>query len=1009
MLRTALSLALLPVVAVSLRAADPDFDKEILPILRERCIDCHGADEQESGLAVHTLGHFKRGGDRGVLIVPGKSDESFLLKVLTTDGDVPRMPMDDDPLPADQIDLIKRWIDAGAPGWKETSVARRIVHSDHWSFQPIVRPDVPGVKHRDLVRNAIDAFVLRKLEAEGVEPSAEADRDTLIRRVYLDLLGLLPSPEERAEFVNDSRPGAYERMVDRVLASPHYGERWGRHWLDAARYADSNGYTIDGPRSIWPYRDWVVDAINRDLPFDRFVIEQLAGDLLPNPTTDQLIATGFHRNTLINQEGGTDKEQFRCEAVVDRVSTTGTVFLGLTVGCAQCHSHKFDPITQREFYELFAVFNQCDEPNLDLPTEQQAQQRTKLTKDLADAKAALKKYESEKSGGNAAGAGLAAFQQWKAQHERVWTVISLQRVTALGMTRFERLEDESWLVKDPEIHETYTLEFESPVDDLRSLRLEALTHDSIHNRGPGLTDHGNFTLNEATLETAGGTFIPITRADADHAQKGGEAKNAIDGDDTTFWAINATPDKQHSDREIQFTLNPDQPIKAGTKLRLRLLQTYSNTPYLIGRFRLSATSAPGPYLQIPLLVRRKWEQAKKWDDKKFSAEIETELGKFDPQRRKLTDAVNKFAAKLKSLNGRIDKTMVVRRKSEPRKTYIHIRGDFLRHGAEVQPAVPGVLHPLPEGVETPNRLQFAEWLMDPANPLTPRVTVNRFWQRFFGLGLVETENDFGTQGSPPSHPKLLDWLASEFIREGWSMKRFHRLIVCSHTYRQSSALRPDLLQKDPRNRLLARQSRIRLEAEAIRDVGLASADLLYPKFGGPGVYPPQPGGIDLLTQVKKKWDTETGPDRYRRALYTYLWRSNLYPFFPTFDAPGATMACTRRARSNTPLQALTLANDEAFVEMAQALARRILTEGPAYDEGRLRFAWEVCFSREPGDQELSVMAKFVQQQRDALTDEGDAKAIAGSQLVPGVSPNEQAAWTMTARVLLNLDEFITRE
>ena len=993
-------------------AASPlDFDSEIQPILNDRCSACHGADEQESGLALHSLGHLKLGGDRANLVVPGKSDESLLYQVLLQDGDIARMPLDDDPLSAEQIATVKAWIDAGAPGFQEAPTAKRTIESDHWSFQPIQRPTVPTPSNHSLVRNPIDSFVLSSLEQQGVEPSSEADRATLIRRLSLDLLGLLPTPEELDDFVSDEREDAYERLVDRLLDSPHFGERWGRHWLDAARYADSNGYTIDGARSIWPYRDWVIDAYNRNLPFDQFVIEQLAGDLLPNPTREQLIATGFHRNTLINEEGGTDKEQFRVEAVVDRVSTTGTVFLGLTVGCAQCHTHKYDPITQREFYEMFAIFNQCDEPNLELPTLAQEQQKSKLTKQLAEAKQTLKAYDTAANITDTSEQMIEKFIDWKKDHEGFWAKLVFTKVSAVGTTQFKRLSDESWLVKQPETHETYILEWNNPVENPHSIRIEALTHESIKNRGPGLTEHGNFTLNEVTLETEDGTPIKLVRAQADHSQKGGEVEHAIDGDPKSFWAINASSDNQHSDREIQLAIDPAQPIPVGTKLRLKLQQAYGNAPYLIGRFRVSVTTAPEEYLQIPLLARRVWEQAEKWDEEKFTTEIKSHLQKVDPARKELLEAIAKLETDIKSFSGKIDRTMILRARAEPRESHIHIRGDFLRKGAVVKPDVLAVMHELPPDVTEPNRLEYARWLMSPENPLTARVTVNRFWQRLFGLGIVETENDFGTQGEKPTHPELLDWLASEFIQNGWNVKQTLKLIVTSHTYRQSSHQRDDLLERDPRNRLLARQSRVRLEAEVIRDVGLDASGLLSKKMGGPGVYPPQPDGIYVLTQVKKKWDTDEGDDRHRRGLYTYLWRSSPYPFLPTFDAPSPTMACTRRVRSNTPLQALTLANDIAFVEMARALAKRILTEGPDYDAGRIRYAWKVCFSREPTEAELNRMTEFVQQQRETIDRippriKPTPRRIRTREYLPA---EQQAAWIMTARVLINLDEFISRE
>jgi len=985
----------------------PDYERDILPIFAERCTYCHGEDEQKSGLSLHALGHLKRGGDRAIPVVPGKSEESLLYKVLVEDGELARMPLDDDRLSDQEIALVKRWIDAGAPGWKETPLARRIVKTDHWSFQPIADPIPPTLNDKSHIRNPIDQFVQKNLQAEGLSPSAEADRRTLIRRLSLDLLGLLPEPTEVEQFVNDTKPDAYEQLVNRMLDSPHFGERWGRHWLDAARYADSNGYTIDGARSIWPYRDWVIEAFNRDLPFDQFVIEQLAGDLLPEPTREQLVATGFHRNTLINEEGGTDKEQFRVEAVVDRVSTTGTVLMGLTVGCAQCHTHKYDPITQREFYELFAVFNQCDEPNLDLPTPDQEEQKKQLVAKIAAAKKSLKDYTSRAENDSNDTKSWDAIQQWLSSNERFWNPTKLESVTAKGSTQFEDLGDNSWLAIKPENHETYILEFEANVGILSGLRLEALTHERIPGKGPGYTPHGNFTLNNVRLEKADGTEIPLVRAVADHAQDGGPAKNTIDDDPKSFWAINGA--KAHTDKEIQFELGEDVTITKGAKLRLILEQAYGTAPYVIGRFRLSQTSAPQDYLQLGLLDRRKWEQNQKFDLKKQSAEIQKKIDDLDPEHKRLQQAVTSAEAELKNLQAKITRTMILRTRTQPRTTHIHVRGDFLRKGVEVSANVPAVLHDLPEGVDSPNRLEFARWLMSPENPLTARVTVNRFWQRFFGLGIVETENDFGLQGALPTHPELLDWLSTEFIDQGWSVKAILKTIVMSHTYRQSSNLSPDQLDHDPRNRLLARQSRIRLDAEIIRDVALDAADLLSEKMGGPGVYPPQPEGIYVLTQVKKRWDTDTGPDRYRRGVYTYLWRSSPYPFLPTFDAPSPTMACTRRPRSNTPLQALTLANDAAFVEMAEGLAERILKEGPDYQEGRIRYAWEVCFSREPTEEELKRISQFVSQQKERAGDAESTKGLGNSVEADEIPLADRAAWLLTARVLMNLDEFITRE
>jgi hypothetical protein len=591
--------------------------------------------------------------------------------------------------------------------------------------------------------NPIDNFIRYRLEQAGLTPSPQADKATLLRRVTLDLTGLLPTPAETEAFLNDKSADAYEKVVDRLLASPHYGERQARHWLDLARYADSNGYTIDGPRSIWPYRDWVIAAFNADMPFDQFTLEQLAGDLLPQATTAQKIATGFHRNTPFNEEGGTDPEQFRVERVVDRTNTTGAVWLGLTIACAQCHDHKYDPITQVDYYRLYAFFNSCDEPTLVI-------------------------------GGDP-------------QMER--TIAHLQAMAA------------------------------------------------------------------------------------------------------------------------------------------------------------------------------------------------------DLQRTGDTEGIKIVQAQIKKMQGKLPTTLVLQERAEPRPTHVLIRGDFLRQGIQVEPGFPAVLAATPSGRRL-TRIDLARWLVSPDNPLTARVVVNREWQKFFGRGLVETENDFGLQGSLPTHPELLDWLAVTCRDTGWSIKKLHKLIVMSATYQQASAHRADLVTRDPRNELLARQNRLRLEAEIIRDAALCASGQLHPKIGGPGVYPPQPREVFAFTQSNHPWPESRGLDRYRRGMYTFIWRQSQHHLLTTFDAPDAQITCTRRNRSNTPLQALHLANDPVFVELAHYLGQRIHREGPLDDVGRLRYAFRLTLVREPTPEEVARLLTYLQRRR---------------------KENPATAWGAVARVLLNLDEFITRE
>jgi mono/diheme cytochrome c family protein len=811
-------------VPARLPAAEPvDYLRDVKPILAQNCYACHGPDKQRAGLRLDTAAAALHGGNSGPALVPGSSADSLLVKAVTGAGDVKVMPPKEPRLPAAQIAVLRAWIDGGAKA-PPSEIAAAAARSKHWAFQKPVRPAEPAVQDAAWVRNPIDRFILARLEKEGLKPSPEADRLTLLRRVSLDLLGLPPSPEEVEAFLNDSRPDAYERLVERLLASPHYGERWGRHWLDLARYADSNGYSIDAPRSIWKYRDWVIDALNRDLPFDQFTLEQLAGDLLPGATLEQRIATGFHRNTSINEEGGINVEQFRIESIIDRVNTTGSVFLGLTVGCAQCHDHKFDPLSQREYYQLFAFLNNVDEPKLELATPEELRRRQQIRARVAALERRRKSFGTYSA---------AAQDRWE------------QRLTPADRRRLPPA-----IQAILEIPENGRIESQKQTLAAYYRQLDLVRH------------------------VAGGLGDPLPFLAAGHAA---------------------------------------------------------------------------------------------------AAEFRT--------------SVEKQIADLKKAEPQVVSTMVVQERKQPRTTYVMLGGDFLRRGATVSPGAPAVLHPLP-AVEKPTRLDLARWLVSPDNPLTARVTVNRLWQNYFGIGLVETENDFGTQGTPPSHPQLLDWLATEFQARRWSLKAMHGLIVTSATYRQASRHRPELATVDARNRLLARQSRVRLDAEVVRDVALAASGLLTRKVGGPSVHPPQPEGIYRFTQVPRDWKADTGPDRYRRGLYTYFWRSAPHPGLIVFDAPDATSACTRRNRSNTPLQALTLLNDQAFFEFARALAARVLREAPADETARIRQAFRLCLARPPSAAEERRLAEL-------LAEQGEMTPL--------------AAWTTVARVLLNLDEFITRE
>jgi mono/diheme cytochrome c family protein len=814
-------------------AGTVDFSRDIRPIFAARCASCHGASKRRGGLRLDRKADAMAGGDSGRAIEPGKGAESLLIEYVSGAAASVMPPKGQgERLTPEQVGRLRDWIDQGAP-WPDDDGAPA-AGSDHWAFRPVARPEVPVLNDRSGVRNPIDAFIRAKLEAEHVAPSPEADRPTLIRRLSLDLLGLPPSPAEVESFINDESPDAYERLVDRLLASPHFGERWGRHWLDLARYADSDGYEKDSPRpNAWRYRDWVIAAINRDFPFDQFTVQQLAGDLLPGADLQVKAATGFHRNTLTNREGGVDKEEFRVAAVVDRVNTTGTVWLGLTVGCAQCHTHKYDPILHREYYGLFAFFNTANEVDIPLhtPKEVAAFERAKAAFDAEtrELKQALTSYDAK---------GRPARQE-------AWEV-------GVFMARF-------------------------PLVGLPDEVVEALATRPEHRC----------------------------------------------------------------------------PVQAGA------LAQHHRT--------------------------------------------------IDPEWNRLNTELTRRARKAPKLPDRAIPTLAENPK--PPETHVLIRGDFLRKGDAVSPGTPAVLQTMPASGKVPDRLDLARWLTDPANPLTARVAVNRAWYHLFGRGLVASVDDFGTRGERPSHPKLLDWLASEFVRLGWSRKELIRTIVTSATYRQTSRTQPELHDRDPNNVWLARQNRLRLEAEVLRDVALGASGLLAPRVGGPSVRPPQPPGISELTYANSaRWVESTGPDRYRRGLYTWFQRTSPYPMLMTFDAPDSNVCAVKRERSNTPLQALTLLNDAAFFECAQALGRRIAS-GPADGtEGRIRHAFRIGLARDPSPEELSVVAGL----HDALAEQCRSHPEAAAKLVgpnppAGADIPETAAWVALARTLLNLDEFVSRE
>jgi mono/diheme cytochrome c family protein len=994
-----------------------DFVRDIQPLFAQHCVSCHGEKKQEADLRLDAKSRAFQGSVNGPVLAPSDSAKSRLIHLVAEVEPGEFMPRKGPRLTAAQIGLLRAWIDQGA-NWPDGVDAVRL--SDpraHWAFRPPQPIAPPPVRNQAWPKNAIDQFVLARLEREGLSPSPEASRTTLTRRLSLDLTGLPPTPEQIDGFLADDSAEAYDRLVERLLSSKHYGEKWGRHWLDAARYADTNGYEKDVARTIWPYRDWVIQALNADLPFDQFALEQLAGDLLPDATPDQIIATGFLRNSMFNEEGGVDPEQFRVDSIVDRVDTIGKTFLGLSIACGQCHNHKYDPLSQREYYRFYAFLNNDNEPDFEVLTAEQQQRRD-------DIAAKIRALEGEALGGDP---GLPArMAAWEAAHPPrgdAWTVLDPADWHGQPGIKFDKMSDSSLiaLAHNPG-DATYVATFQPPMTGITAFRLETIPHPNQRCGGPGRSDSGNFVLSELTITIAthrdddgSSNVVAIARASADYEQPGFPVSGAIDGTTTNRlgWAIDRGPAFRGLRHEAVFELRQPLTVPTNRVLRFKLEQKYGAT-HTLGRYRLAATTAATPPLADPI-----------------SADVRTLLT-IPPGERSAAQRLQVFShyrgsdTNLAALNRAIDdlykqwptgpRTLVLAdRREDPRPARVLKRGDFKRPGDHVEPGTFAVLHPMPSNAP-PNRLGMARWLVDPANPLTPRVIVNRVWQAYFGHGLVLTPEDFGTRADPPSHPELLDWLACAFRDSGWSLKQLHRLIVRSSTYRQSSAVTPVLFEQDPANRLLARASRFRIEAELIRDVALSAAGLLSAKVGGPSVFPPIPDGVLSLSFGSggyQKWETSSGEDRYRRGLYTFWKRTTPYPSLSVFDAPNADCACVRRVKSNTPLQALTTLNDTVFHEAAQALALRVYRHGGPDTQSRATFAFRLCTGRHPEAGELQRLTQFVEAQQRALENETAAAVRVASpnptNPPPHVNLHNVAAWTLAARVLLNLDETLTRE
>jgi len=1021
-------------------AARPvDFAKDIQPVLAQNCYRCHGEQRAEADLRWDMKESALKGSDQGPALIPGKSAESRMIHLVAGLDPKNVMPKKGGRLTAEQVSLLRAWIDQGA-AWPDALAGKKDTKHDHWAFKTPVRPPVPAnTQHATRNTHPIDAFITARLQKEGLKLSPEADRPTLIRRLSLDLLGLPPTPAEVDAFLADRSPDAYDKLVERLLASPHYGERWGRHWLDAARYADSNGYEKDAIRSIWPYRDYVINAFNRDLPFDQFTVEQLAGDLLPDPTLDQRVATGFLRNSMMNQEGGIEPEQFRIDAMIDRMDAVGRAWLGLTIACAQCHNHKFDPVSQKEYFQLFAFLNNDDEPSIEVPTPEQQARREEVrsrVRKMEDKVMAETTNLVER---------MAAWEKSIADAAGDWTVLDPAEWHNFA-TKYEEQSDHSLLgggdIKPYGVTHVWC---DTLLTNITGLRLEALMHPNLPYGGPGLTARGSFLLREITCEAYAANNPTVTnklkfaRAYASVEAPGFAVTNAIDGNmDKGGWTSSAVPVEHNEEARAVFEFaEPLAGFPGGTRLKISVHQKHSTGEgwqivpdkdtgldcHTFGRFRLSATTARAPLKADPLnaaqrklLARAAAQRTPDEQRELFNVFRRTEPSMAARSKEISSAWTNWVYAPL---------TLALSQRAEPRATRIFKRGDWQKQADAVQADVPSWLHPFPKDAPH-NRLGFAKWIVDPRSPTTARVIVNRVWQAYFGQGLFTTPEDIGTRVDPPSHPELLDWLACEFMEprdhatrntqhaaRPWSFKHLHRLIVTSSTYKQTSRVTPELYERDAYNRLLARGPRFRVESEVVQDIALFAGGLLNPKIGGPSVYPPIPGSVAEQVYGGLTWPESTGENRYRRAMYTFWKRALPFPAMLAFDAPPAEVSCTRRVRSNTPLQALVTLNEKTFVQAAQAMGLRVMKEGGPDNAARARYAFRLATGRPPTERELKSLLNFWDEQYRYFEDRtADALQVALADpktIPPEVNLHKVAAWAMVSRAILNLDETITRE
>ncbi|MBL8220645.1 MAG: DUF1553 domain-containing protein [Bryobacterales bacterium] len=1001
------------------------FDRQIRPILSDSCFSCHGPDEKNrmAGLRLDDRDSAMK------VIVPGKRSESKLFQRIQHADAARRMPPKGSQrtLSAEQIELVGKWIDQGAD-WQT-----------HWSYAPPKRPELPAVSNPKWPRNAIDHFVLARLDKEGLKPSPETDKVTLIRRVTFDLTGLPPTPAEVQAFVADKSPDAYDKLVARLIESPHYGERMAMQWLDLSRYADTHGYHIDSHRDMWPWRDWVIQAYNNNMSFDRFTVEQIAGDLLPDASRTQKLATGFNRNHMINYEGGAIADEYLTEYIMDRVETTSVVWMGMTMGCARCHDHKYDPISQRDFYRFFAFFHNVDEKGLDgrdgnakpmlpLPDGVQESRLKELDQAIKTREALMPEKET-----------AAAVEAWAAtaspsdgprgavaHYELDGSLSDLSggyhhgRIVA-GGPAFAASPAGQSLGFDGESEVEWGRFGHFGRGDAFSVSMHVRSNNRLQQT---LLEKGGIALH---LEAAGsigdqkrGARLHVRLGDGlevrtqnyvvmsawNHLTVTYDGSGKAAGVHVYLDGQPAATDRLKD--QLAGSFQSDAPWKS-SKLRSNLddLRIYPRVLTAEEAFQLAVDAPVRAMAAIPASKRTK-EQKEKLRDYYLT------YAAPDAQRKAYGELKQLVKDRTK-LEKEIVTTMVMDELPKMRDTFVLARGDYRNRTEKVTAAVPANLPPLPAGAPA-NRLGLAKWLVDPSHPLTARVAVNRFWQLYFGSGIVDTSEDFGSQGAPPSHPELLDWLATEFIRSGWDVKAMQKLIVTSATYRQSSKATPELVERDPQNKLLARMSRFRLPAELVRDNALATSGLLNKEIGGRSVYPYQPAGLweemaygDVFSA--QTYTPSTGKDLYRRSMYTF-WKRTVPPAqMVTFDAPDREKCVARRARTNTPLQALVLMNDPTYIEAARKLAEKVMMADKRPAE-RIRMAFQIASARVPSASEVKLLSMLAEQQKAAFTKQpenakklvrvGESKSGAGNEI-------ELAAWTTVASAILNLDEVISKE